>query len=160
MNKVDIRGGQMTFGQRIELGQIITNPELSEFAQFKQVMLCLDPEWTVTQIKSGIKYYYEVLEGVKYWIEREKTELKYNPTPEEVAAGIGKLSLAVGEMSTIMALAKDYGKDPDEILQWKYGKVFNILFTNLQSYLYRERLDKIHAKKAKYDANKGRGHKR
>lgn len=154
MKQVDIKGGQMTFGQRIELGQIITNPDLSEFEQFKQSMLCLDPKWTVSQIRAGIKYWHKVLEGIKYWVEREKTELKYNPTPEELAAGIEILSLRVGEMSTIMALAKEFAKDPDEVLKWKYGKVFNILFTNLQSYLYRDRLEKRLLEKAKAEASK------
>ena len=35
-------------------------------------------------------------------------------------------------MSTIKALAKAYGKDPDEILQWQYAKVFGILYTDLE----------------------------
>lgn len=160
MNKVDIKGGQMTFGQRIELGRIVTDQSLSEYEKFKRCMLCLDENWRVTTLHPGLKYWYEVLEGLQYWVQREQAELKYNPTPDELTAGIEVLSMRVGEMSTLMALAKDYSKDPDEILEWKYGKVFNILYTNLQSHLFRERLDKRLAEKAKADSRKGRMGKR
>lgn len=36
MRKVDIRGGQFTYGQRIELGRILQNAKLSEFAKWKR----------------------------------------------------------------------------------------------------------------------------
>lgn len=150
----------MTFGQRIELGRILSEPGLSEYERFKQSMLCIDPTWTVQDMKEGVEYFDEVLEGILYWIDREKVELKYNPSADELAAGIEVLSLRVGEMSTIMALAKDYSKDPDEILEWKYGKVFNILFTNLQSFLYRDRLERRLAERARAKAMQGRRGKR
>ena len=57
------------------------------------------------------------------------------------------------KVATITALAKDYSKDPDEILEWKYGKVYNLLFTNLQSHLFRERLNKELERKAQQKAN-------
>ena len=91
--------------------------------------------------------------GIKYWIEREQTELKYEPSAEEKAAGKDQYSLLVGEKATITALAKDYSKDQDEILEWKYGKVYNLLFTNLQSHLFRERLNKELERKAQQKAN-------
>lgn len=160
MNTIDIKGGQMSFGQRIELGKIITDPELTDYDRFKQCILCIDPNWKVIDMFVAAKYYQEILEGIKYWIEREKRELKYNPTPEELSAGIEVFSMSVGEMSTIMALAKDFAQDPDEILKWKYGKVFNILFTNLQSHLFRERLNRRIAEKAKAEASKGHRGKR
>lgn len=150
----------MTFGQRIELGRILSEPELSEYERFRQSMLCIDPTWNVADMKEGVEYFDEVLDGILFWINREKTELKYNPSADELAAGIEVLSLRVGEMSTIMALAKDYSKDPDEILEWKYGKVFNILFTNLQSFLYRDRLERRLTEKAKAKAMQGRRGKR
>lgn len=159
MSQVDVKGGQLTFGQRIELGQIITDPALTEYQKFNLCMVCLNPEWSVAHLRKSIKYWEEVLDGIRYWVERER-ELKYNPTPEELAAGVEALALAVGEMSTIMALAKDFGKDPDVILGWKYGKVYNILFTNLQSFLFRDRLNKRLAEKAKAEAQRGRQGKR
>lgn len=139
----------MTFAQRIQLGQIITNRELSEYQKFRQSMTCLIPGWRVINMRASIPYWEEVLEGIKYWVEREQVELKQEPTAEERAAGVNDLALKVGDFSTINALAKDFAKDPDEILQWKYGKVFNILYTNLQVYNYRMRLEKQMADKAK-----------
>lgn len=142
----------MTFGQRIELGQILTNPELTELDKFKSCMLCIDPSFNTREMSQCIDYWGEVLEGIQYWITREKTDLHYDPSEEEKAAGVMALSAATGEMSTIMALAKDYGKDPDEILGWKYGKVFNILYTNLQGHLYQQRLQKVREDKRKKDS--------
>lgn len=153
IQRIDIQGGQMTFGQRIELGRIITDKELTDLDKMKEGMQCLDVKWSLRNTSEIVEYWYEVLLGIKYWIEREQTELKYEPSAEEKAAGIAQLSLVVGEMATITALAKDYSKDPDEILGWKYGKVYNLLFTNLQSHLFRERLNKELERKAQQKAN-------
>lgn len=149
MKRIDVKGGQMTFGQRIELGRILTDLSTSEGRKAIAVMQCLDPEWKTTEMPESIDYFAEVIDGLTYWVKREATELKYDPTEEEQSAGIGQLSKLTGEMGTIMALAKDYGKDPDEVLSWKYGKVFNILYTNLQSHLYQERLMKLRVRRAK-----------
>lgn len=153
IQRIDIKGGQMTFGQRIELGRIITDKELTDLDKMKEGMQCLDVKWSLRNTSEIVEYWYEVLMGIKYWIEREQAELKYEPSAEEKAAGIAQLSLVVGEMATITALAKDYSKDPDEILEWKYGKVYNLLFTNLQSHLFRERLNKELERKAQQKAN-------
>lgn len=152
IQRIDIQGGQMTFGQRIELGRIITEKELTDIDKMKEGMQCLGAKWSLRNTSEIVEYWYEVLMGIKYWIEREQTELKYEPSAEEKAAGIAQLSLVVGEMATITALAKDYSKDPDEILEWKYGKVYNLLFTNLQSHLFRERLNKELERKAQQKA--------
>lgn len=153
IQRIDIQGGQMTFGQRIELGRIITEKELTPIDKMKEGMQCLGAKWSLRNTSEIVEYWYEVLMGIKYWVEREQTELKYEPSAEEKAAGIAQLSLVVGEMATITALAKDYSKDPDEILEWKYGKVYNLLFTNLQSHLFRERLNKELERKAQQKAN-------
>lgn len=152
IQRIDIQGGQMTFGQRIELGRIITEKELTDIDKMKEGMQCLGAKWSLRNTSEIVEYWYEVLMGIKYWIEREQTELKYEPSAEEKAAGIAQLSMVVGEMATITALAKDYSKDPDEILEWKYGKVYNLLFTNLQSHLFRERLNKELERKAQQKA--------
>ena len=153
IQRIDIQGGQMTFGQRIELGRIITEKELTDIDKMKEGMQCLGAKWSLRNTSEIVEYWYEVLMGIKYWVEREQTELKYEPSAEEKAAGIAQLSLVVGEMATITALAKDYSKDPDEILEWKYGKVYNLLFTNLQSHLFRERLNKELERRAQQKAN-------
>lgn len=153
IQQIDIKGGQMTFGQRIELGRIITEKELTDIDKMKEGMQCLGAKWSLRNTSEIVEYWYEVLMGIKYWIEREQAELKYEPSAEEKAAGIVQFSMVVGEMATITALAKDYSKDPDEILEWKYGKVYNLLFTNLQSHLFRERLNKELERKAQQKAN-------
>lgn len=153
IQRIDIKGGQMTFGQRIELGRIITDKDLTDLDKMKEGMQCLGAKWSLRNTSEIVEYWYEVLGGIKYWIEREQAELKYEPSAEEKAAGIAQFSLAVGEMATITALAKDYSKDPDDILEWKYGKVYNLLFTNLQSHLFRERLNKELERKAQQKAN-------
>lgn len=100
----------MTFGQRIELGRIITDKEMTDIDKMKEGMQCLGVKWSLRNTSEIVEYWYEVLLGIKYWIEREQTELKYEPSAEEKAAGIAQFSLVVGEMATITALAKDYSK--------------------------------------------------
>lgn len=142
IQKYIIRDGQFTFGQRIELGRIVSNPQTTEWFKMKACFECLHPGYVIQWNVEEMAYWEEILKGIEWWVRREKKELKYVPTAEEYAAGIEILTLRVGEMSTICAMAEKFSRDPDEILEWKYGKVFNILFTNLQSYLYKDRLDK------------------
>lgn len=156
MEAIDIKGGQHTFAQHLELRKIIADGELAEFEKFKACMLCLNPEWKVTYTPKSLEYWEEVLIGVEHWAKREKTELKYNPTAEELAAGIDILSLEVGEMSTLTALAEKFSKDPDDILDWKYGKIFNILYTNLKTFLYTVRLEKQRQKAFQLKTEQGK----
>ena len=41
IQRIDIQGGQMTFGQRIELGRIITDKEMTDIDKMKEGMQCL-----------------------------------------------------------------------------------------------------------------------
>ena len=91
IQRIDIQGGQMTFGQRIELGRIITDKEMTDIDKMKEGMQCLGGKWSL--------------------------------------------------------------RNTSEILEWKYGKVYNLLFTNLQSHLFRERLNKELERKAQQKAN-------
>lgn len=148
-NLVDVKGGQMTFAQRIELGQILASKELSESAKCIACLRCLVPDFSIANLQEYLGYWHEVIEGMLWWVQKENADLKYEPTDEEREAGIEQLYKSTGHMATVMALAKDYGTDPDEIMSWKWGKVFNILYVNLQQHKFERRLMKVHEKRAK-----------
>ena len=61
--------------------------------KMKEGMQCLGVKWSLRNTSEIVEYWYEVLLGIKYWIEREQTELKYEPSAEEKAAGIAQFSL-------------------------------------------------------------------
>ncbi len=148
-NKIDIRAGKMTFGQRIELGKIFQSEE-SEVSKFELVFECLhEYRPDVKDYKKLFGYFEEIIEGVRFWIEHETALLKYEPTSEELSAGVKELSQRIGEFGTIKALAKNYSKDPDEILAWEYAKVFGILYTDLEESKYQRRYNKIMERKYK-----------
>ena len=138
----------MTYAQRIELGQIFASGK-SESHIFREMFACLAPGHEVLFSAEEIEYYNEVMEGLLYWINRETKELQYKPTADELAAGIREFSRLVSDMGTITSLAEKFSKDPDEILQWKYGKVYNILYTNKESYLYSRRYNDVIMQKSK-----------
>ena len=143
-SKIDIQGGQMTFGQRIELGQIFTNEVLSDLDKFEMTFKCLhdltiDPK----DFSKHVEYYNSIVLGLKYWAEKENQLLHHEPTAKEKRAGIKELSAKTGEFGTIKALAKAYNKDPDDILLWKYAKVFGILYTDLEEYKYHLRYSEL-----------------
>ena len=143
LKHINIKSGDMTFGQRIELGKIMVS-EVSEIEKFNKVFVCL--HGFTPGIKDYLKlidYFKEIIEGLKFWIEQEVTLLKFEPSPEELRAGVREMSEKIGEFGTIKALAKAYNKDPDEILQWKYGKVFGILYTDLEEYKFQKRYNKV-----------------
>jgi len=151
LSKIDIMNGKLTFGQRIELGEIFQNDTTSEAQKFEQTFIRLHeykPE--PSEYALLLDYFGEIIHGITYWIEKEQTLLKYEPTSEEVAAGIKEFSSKVGEFGTIKALAKAYSKDPDEILEWDYGKIFGILFTDLEEHKFQKAYNKVIEQKSKH----------
>ena len=142
-SKIDIKAGKMTFDQRIQLGKIFQE-QGREFETLCKVFQCLH-NYTpkVDDIKNLLPYYYEIIEGLTHWLQAESTLLQNEPTSEEISAGIKELSEKIGEFGTIKSLAKNYSKDPDDILAWEYGKVFGILYTDLEEYKYQKRYNKI-----------------
>jgi hypothetical protein len=141
LTKVDIRGGKMTFAQRISLGQILTSGESADEI-YEASMLCLHPDDEVVYDMEHVDYFYEIADAIREWVEKENTMLHYDPTPEQLAAGIRQLSERIGEYGTIKALAKAFHTDPDTILTWEYGKVFGILYTDLEEHKYTVRYNR------------------
>ena len=143
MSKIDVKVGKLTFGQRIELGKIMSE-DIDEEQKFLKTFKCLyNYEAKPIFYKSLLSDFEEIIEGLKFWMIQESTLLKYEPTPEELKAGIKELSIRTGEMGTIKALAKAYSCDPDNVLKWEYGKVFGILFTDLEEYKYQVKYNKV-----------------
>lgn len=140
LSKIDIKAGEMTFGQRIEIGKIFSNNKLTDLDKFEKTFECLhDYKISPKEYSELVEYYFQIIAGIESWVQKESTMLKYEPSAKERRAGIKELSIKTGELGTIKALAKNYNKDPDEILLWKYGKVFGILYTDLEEYKYQSR---------------------
>ena len=149
-SKINIKAGEMTFGQRIEVGKIIET-ESDGIVQAISIMQCLHnfrPNYK--QLLKLQPYLVEISDGFKFWIDTEATLLKYDPTIEEKQAGIKELAEKTGELGTVKAMAKAFSKDPDEILLWKYGKVFGILLSDLEECKFNRRYDKVIEAKYKH----------
>ena len=148
---IDIKGGEFTYGQRIELGGILANkqdrPEHELFLETIELMYGRKP--TVSEYKEAIKAFRHIVEGLVFWIELESRQLKYEPTQEEKDAGLERYAAEVGELGTAYALAKEFAKDPDEILLWKYGKVFGYLRKQKADGDFQRRYSAVLARKAK-----------
>jgi hypothetical protein len=152
LSKIDIRAGDLTYEHRIDLGDLFAS-EQTDAEKFSGTFRILhkveadfsDGEW----MKEHLDYYREIIEGLQFWFDKEKELLDYNPEPEEIRAGIRELSAKIGPYGTIKAIAKNYARDPDEILKWKYGKVFGILYTDLEEFKYSQRLNKQYERKYK-----------
>ena len=146
---IDIKGGKLTFGQRIELGKLYQS-QVSEIEKFEQTFQILHQYTPKTRdYKSLINYFNQIIEGITHWIQQETTLLNYEPSAEEIQAGIKDLSEKIGEFGTVKALAKAYGTDPDAVYGWKYGKVFGILYTDLEEYKFSQRYNKVLERKHK-----------
>lgn len=145
---IDIKKGDLTYGQRIELGKILSDTEIGDFERFAQTIKCLyDERPKPIDAAKLLKEYERIVEGIRFWVEVETQALHYEPTSEELAAGINEYSKAVGELSTLHSIAKAFSQDPDVVYNWKYSKVFGILLNDLESYKYQQRLQKVHARK-------------
>lgn len=133
--RVDVKGGDLTYGQRIELGGILANPDdRPEYELFVDVIKCLyGREPKVKEFSEALPLFFEAVEGISFWIKAESEQLRYEPSQDEKDAGIERYAKQVGEIGTAYAIAKELSMDPDDILLWKYGKVFG--------YLRKQKLD-------------------
>lgn len=144
IQRVDIKAGELKYWQRIELGRILTSKELDDAQRFLKTIECMvERELEINEYVEAMEYFQEIVEGVALWIKRENSELQYTPTSQELQAGIEELSREVGDFGTANELAKNYGKTPEEVLDWEYHVVFAILRDDAKKNKYRTRLTKI-----------------
>jgi hypothetical protein len=152
LSKIDIRAGDLTYENRIDLGNLFASEktDAEKFSEIFQILHKTTPDFSDEEgMEWYLEYYREIIDGLTFWFEKEKELLDYQPEPEEIRAGIRELSAKVGPYGTIKAIAKNYARDPDEILQWKYGKVFGILYTDLEEFKYSKRLNKQYERRSK-----------
>lgn len=148
LRRIDYEGGAFTYGNRIAVAHICQDTTISEYAKMKACWhelygwnaRLLPLPWRVRELE-------RMMRGLAHWAEVEQQTLKYEPTPEELRAGIKDYSDAVGDMGTIKAMAKAYAQDPDTVLGWSWGKVYGILLTDLEEYRFGERLRKQYEKR-------------
>lgn len=144
IERVDIKVGELKYWQRIELGRILTSTELDDTQRFLKAIECMvERELEISEYVEAMEYFQEIVAGITLWVERENSELQYTPTTQELQAGIEELSKEVGDFGTANELAKNYGKTPEEVLDWEYHVVFAILRDDAKKNKYRTRLTKI-----------------
>lgn len=143
LHKIDFDGKDFTYGSRVALADIFGDESKTEYQRMKGAFKELHGfSARLLPIHFRIIAFRHIAEGLQSWIDKEKTLLDYQPSADELAAGVKELGEKVGSMATIKALAKSYGKDPDEILRWEYSKVFGILYTDLEERKYEMKLQK------------------
>lgn len=149
--RLDVKGGDLTYGQRIELGGILANPAgRSEYELFMDTIECLyGRRPTLREFKEAIVLFKEAVEGLTFWIKAESEQLKYTPSQEEKDAGVERYAKEVGEIGTAYAIAKEFSLDPDVILGWKYGKVFGYLRKQKADGDFQRRYSEVMARKSK-----------
>lgn len=133
--------GEFTYAQRIELSEVFKDDSRNEYQKLKAAWKVLYG-WSARWMNPWrrCRAFERMLTGLKFWIDTERENLKYEPTPQENRAGLLRLTEQVGEMGTIKALAEKFGVDPDVILTWHWGKVYGLLYADLKEVEYQRRL--------------------
>jgi len=143
LTKIDIKAGDMTLAQRSELGAIVSS-DMNELGKFNAVFECLhDFTPRQDQYDGLIEYFREILEGILFWAKVETTELKFEPTAKELQAGIEKLNENMGCFGVADSIGHRYSIDPDEVMQWKYSKVFLILVKDYREEKFKRKLREL-----------------
>lgn len=147
IGKFSLRSDAFTYALRIEVGDCFGNDALSPYQRMKAAFIAVygySP--TLLPLKMRVRWLNDIAEEFKTWIEQEQASLDYKPSAEEIAAGVEDFSQKVGHLGTIKSIAQAYSRDPDDVLQWPWGKVFGILSTDLQEFEYNKRLQKQYDK--------------
>lgn len=152
-NKIKIKEGTITYGQYIDLNNILANKKgLSDVEIIESIFILLhDYKLKLKDFQNMevVKYFDEICDGIAFLINRDNKQLKVHLTEEQKRAGYENLSAKIGHYGTIKALAKTYSQDPDEVLKWEYNKVFAILYTDLEEYKCASKLEEIYRAKHK-----------
>ena len=147
-NPIDIRNGDLTYGNYISIKNCIRN--LNNEDEVKTITAIIkelyDYELQTNDFMVIVPFMEKIIADMVYWQEQEQTMLKYEPTTEEIRAGILEYSKKVGDLATVKSIAKEYAQDPDDILKWKWSKVFGILYTDLESFNFQRKYTSIISK--------------
>lgn len=148
IKKIDIKGGEFTWGQRIALGQIVSDQTKTEYDIANDILECLHgPDHD--DVYKCADYLEEIADGLAYWVKKEQEELALEHSAEELEAGYRQFSESVGNMASIISVAKAYGQNPEEVLNWKYATIFMHLKVEVESEKFNRRLQKVYEKKSK-----------
>lgn len=144
LRRYDMSEGDFSYGARIALGDIFADESRSEYQRAKAAWRELYG-WSprVMPPLMRARAFKRMVEGFAEWVRREQEMLSYTPTADEVAAGYEAYCKRIGASGTIYALAKAFGVDPDEVLRWKYAKVFGILYHDLEELKFGRAYDKV-----------------
>ncbi len=158
-----MRPEDLTFGNRIGLGQVLSDTKLSDLERFKGVMAELDAQWSMPRTGRGVRAdlarYFEAVEWVKMWDERERKYLRREPSALQKKAGFSQHFAKFGQFPTVLAIATRFSRDPDEVFLWPYAKVFNILHEDLEHSECQAKLQELQAKQARKDAKNKSAHR-
>lgn len=143
----DIKGGDFTYGERIALGRLLAQ-EKSEYQLIKGVIEILhEVEITPDDALNLREYVATIIEDFGKWLERENTELHIEPTPEEVQAGVDKLSKACGDMGVVVSLAEKYQCSFEQVYKMPYVEVFTIQKVGVERQKFERRLNEVYRRK-------------
>jgi len=145
-NPIDIKNGDLTYGNYIAIKKLIQNNK-DEVATITGIIKELyDYELQTNDFMLIVPFIEKIIADMVYWQEQENEMLRYEPTTEEIRAGITDYSKKVGDLATIKSIAKEYAQDPDNVLKWKWAKVFGILYTDLESFKFQKKYTSIISK--------------
>ena len=151
IEQIDIRSDErFTYGMRIELGKILSDEQRTDFEKYEQSMLCVyGVKPTPREYVKMFSYFEGIIEGLRYWVDAETNMLHSTPSADEIAAGVEQYS-SVGELATIVQLAKDFHVFPNDILKRPYSEIFSILLVEREKSDFERRLNDVIRKKTKW----------
>lgn len=140
IQKIDVKAGELTFGQRIELGKIFSGKDdglFNALLKFEKTFVCLhNYQPTLKQYKKLAPYFKDIIAGLKYISDRE-TAMQYEPLISEIASTHNHI---ITESKVVKELANNLRITPEELLQWKYSDVYNILLDDYTKGITRNKI--------------------
>lgn len=131
----------MSYQQRLSLGELFNRQPSETEAIMESYKIIYKKEPSLKDLAHYIKEDFEdMLEGLKIWIDSEAEYLHYEPTPEEISAGINQLKCP---LSTAVSIGKDFGLMPNDVLERPYSEIFTILWSNNENAKFEKKLQKI-----------------
>lgn len=149
----DIAGGQFNYGERIQLARIFKKEDQGPYTLIADVIECLHgTRPTAEEAWENRDYVIKVREDFIKWLQLEAEQLHIDPTPEEIQAGIDKLTEECGDMGTLVSLAEKFQCPFEQIYKMPYTDVFTILKVQTARAKFDRRLTEVYAKRSRTHA--------
>lgn len=144
LRKRDIAGGDFSFGERLQIVQLLRDEERDDIERARDILECLHGKrYSLRSTARLMPYVIEIAQSMIEWLKREQNECSAPIKPEAASAGAEQFAKEVGDMGSVVSLAERFGMSISEVYRMPYLEVFAIWKVDAARARFEQRLEQV-----------------